>query len=100
MICLSVAKNVLNTTFGLVNRGRPYSRRMRFLNDGLDKVLCRMRKSLINETLYEVSIVFQKRTFCKGKKNIKRKSYEKKVIKSLTVFHNYVGQNTINMQDI
>ena len=68
MICLSVAKNVLNTTFELVNRGRPYSRRMRFLNDGLDKVLCRMRKSLINETLYEVSIVFRKERFVNAKK--------------------------------
>ena len=29
-ICLSVAKNVLNTTFELVNLGRPFLRRMRF----------------------------------------------------------------------
>ena len=41
------------------------------LNDGLDKVLCRMRESLIFATLYEVSIIFWKRKFYKCKESIK-----------------------------
>ena len=38
------------------------------LNDGLDKVLCKMRKSLIFATLYEVSIIFGKDRFINAKK--------------------------------
>ena len=38
------------------------------LIDRLDKVLCGMRKSLIIETLYEVSIVFAKESFINAKK--------------------------------
>ena len=38
------------------------------LIDGLDKVLYGMRKSLIIETLYEVSIVCRKETFINAKK--------------------------------
>ena len=30
LICLSVAKNVIDKTFQLVNLGRPFLRRMRF----------------------------------------------------------------------
>ena len=66
MICFSVAKNVLNTTFELVNQGR--LKDYAFLIDGLDKVLCRMHKSLIIETLYKVSIVFRKESFRNAKK--------------------------------
>ena len=54
-----------------------------FLNGGLDKVLCRMRKSLIIETLYEVSIVFRKESFINAKKVlnlIQSLTNEKKVI--------------------
>ena len=60
------------------------------LNDGLDKALCRMCKSLIIETLYEVSIVFRKESFINAKKVlnfIKSLTNEKEVIKSLTTFH-------------
>ena len=38
------------------------------LNDGLDKVLCKMRKSLIFATLYEVSIILGKDRFINAKK--------------------------------
>ena len=38
------------------------------LIDRLDTVLCGMRKSLIIETLYEVSIVFAKESFINAKK--------------------------------
>ena len=38
------------------------------LNDGLDKVLCKMRKSLIFATLYEVSIIFGKDRLINAKK--------------------------------
>ena len=68
MICLSVVKNVVNTTFELVNRGRPFLKTHALLIDGLDKVLCGMRKSLITETCYEVSIVFRKESYINAKK--------------------------------
>ena len=48
-----------------------------------------MRKSLIIETLYEVSIVFRKESFINAKKVlnfIQSLTNEKKVIKSLTAF--------------
>ena len=51
--------------------------------NGLDKVLCRMRKSLIIETLYEVSLVFRKESFINAKKVlnfIQSLTNEKKVI--------------------
>ena len=60
------------------------------LIDGLDKVLCRMRRSLMIETLYEVSIVFRKEKFHKCRESIKlytNLANEKKGIKSLTAFH-------------
>ena len=38
------------------------------LNNGLDKVLWRMRKSLIFATLYKVSIIFGKESFINAKK--------------------------------
>ena len=60
------------------------------LIDGLDKALCGMCKSLIIETLYEVSIVFRKESFMNAKKIlnfIQSLTNEKKVIKALTVFH-------------
>ena len=47
MIYLSIVKNVLNTTFELE---------------------CGMRKSLITETCYEVSIVFRKESYIHAKK--------------------------------
>ena len=59
------------------------------LNNGLDKVLCGMRKSLIIETLYEVSIVFRKESFINAKKSlnfIQSLTNEKKGMKSLTAF--------------
>ena len=68
MICLSVVKNVLNTTFELVNRGRPFLKTHALFIDGLDKVLCGMRKSLKIETCYEVSIVFRKESYINAKK--------------------------------
>ena len=37
------------------------------LNYGLEKVLCRIRKSLIFAKLYEVSIIFRKESFINGK---------------------------------
>ena len=49
-----------------------------------------MRKSLITETLYEVSIVFRKESFINAKKVlnfIQSLTNERKVIKSLTAFH-------------
>ena len=49
-----------------------------------------MRKSLIIETLYEVSIVFRKGSFKNTKKVlnfIQSLTNEKKVIKPLTAFH-------------
>ena len=59
------------------------------LIDGLDKVLCGMRKSLIIES-YEVSLVLRKESFINAKKVlnfIQSLTNEKKVIKSLTAFH-------------
>ena len=59
------------------------------LNDGLDKVLCRMRGSLLFATLNEVSIIFEKESFINVKKVlylIQSLTNEKKVIKSLTAF--------------
>ena len=59
------------------------------LNDGLDKVLCGMRKSHIIETSCEVIIVFRKESFINSKKVInfiQILTNEKKVIKSLTAF--------------
>ena len=50
-----------------------------------------MRKSLIIETLYEVSIVFRKESFINAKKVlnfIQSLTNKKKVLKSLTAFHN------------
>ena len=38
------------------------------LNNGLDKVLWRMRKSLVFATLYKVSIIFGKESFINAKK--------------------------------
>ena len=84
MICLSIVKNVLNTTFELVNRGGPFLKTHALLIDGLDKVLCGMRKSLITETCYEVSIVFRKESYINAKKVlsfIQSLTNEKKVIK-------------------
>ena len=49
-----------------------------------------MRKSLIIETLYEVSIVFRKESFINAKKVLKftqSLTNEKKVTKSLTALH-------------
>ena len=51
---------------------------------------CGMRKSLIIEALYEVSIVFRKESIINAKKVlnfIQSLTNEKKVIKSLTAFH-------------
>ena len=39
-----------------------------FLKGDLDKVLCRMRKSLIFATLYGENIIFQKESFINAKK--------------------------------
>ena len=60
------------------------------LNNGLDKVLRGMCKSLIIKALYEVSIVFRKEIFINAKKVlnlIQSLTNEKKVIKPLTAFH-------------
>ena len=38
------------------------------LNDGLDKVLCKMGKSLIFATWYQESIIFVKESFINAKK--------------------------------
>ena len=68
-LCLSVSRNVLNAAFELVNQGRSFLRRMRaLLNDGLDKVLCRMWKSLIFATFATItlSIIFEKESFING----------------------------------
>ena len=68
-LCLSVSRNVLNAAFELVNQGRSFLRRMRaLLNDGLDKVLCRMCKSLIFATFATItlSIIFEKESFING----------------------------------
>ena len=57
------------------------------LIDGPDKVLCGMHKSLIIETLYEVSSVFRKESFINAKKVlnfIQSLINERKVIKFLT----------------
>ena len=62
MIYLSIVKNVLNTTFELE---------------------CGMRKSLITETCYEVSIVFRKESYIHAKKvlnSIQSLTNEKTVI--------------------
>ena len=94
MICLSVTKNVLNTTFGLVNRGRAFLRRMRFLAMA-KTVLCRMRKSLIFALLFEVSIFFEKESFINAKKVlnfIQNLINEKKVAKFLTAFRIYPNE--------
>ena len=51
-----------------------------------------MCKSLMIETLYEVSIVFRKESFINTKKVlnfIQSLANEKKVIKSLTAFHRF-----------
>ena len=58
-------------------------------NYGLNKVLCRMRKSLIFAKLYEVSIVLGKESFINGKvlNFIQSLIDKKKVIKSLTASH-------------
>ena len=69
------------------------------LNNGLDKVLRGMRKSLIIEKLYEVSIVFRKENFINAKKVlnfIRSLTNEKKVIKSLTAFHRYLSKTFLN----
>ena len=61
-----------------------------YLNDGLDKVVCRMLKSLTFPTLYKVSIIFGKESFINAKKvlnSIQSLINEKKVIKSLMAFH-------------
>ena len=50
-----------------------------------------MRKSLVIETLYEVSIAFRKESFTNAKKIlnfIQSLTNEKKLMKSLTAFHN------------
>ena len=50
-----------------------------------------MRKSLVIETLYEVSIAFRKESFINAKKIlnfIQSLTNEKKLMKSLTAFHN------------
>ena len=94
MICLSVTKNVLNTTFGPVNRGRAFLRRMHFLAM-VKTVLCRMRKSLIFALLFEVSIFFEKESFINAKKVlnfIQNLINEKKVAKFLTAFRIYPNE--------
>ena len=61
-----------------------------FLNDGVDKVLCRMAGSIIFAKLYEVSIIFEKESFINTKKVlnfIQSLTNKIKVIKSLTAFH-------------
>ena len=59
------------------------------LKDGLDKVLCRMHKSLTFMILFEVSIIFGKESFISTKKVsnfIQSLINKKKVINSLTQF--------------
>ena len=54
-----------------------------------------MRKSLIIETLYKLSIVFRKESFINAKKRLnflQSHTNEKKVIKSLTVFHTVLSR--------
>ena len=61
-----------------------------FLNNGLDKVLCRICESLIFATLNKVSIIFEKISFINVKKVlnfIQNLTNEKKVLKSLMAFH-------------
>ena len=77
MIYLSVAKNDLNTTFELVNRGRPFFKAHALLIHGLDKALCGMHESLIIETINTNKVLNFRQSL----------TNEKKVIKSLTTFH-------------
>ena len=63
------------------------------LNNGLDKVLCKMRESLIFATLYEVNVIFEKETFINAKKVlnfIQCLIILKKVTKSLAASHKKV----------
>ena len=63
---------------------------MTLLKDGLDKVLCRTRKSLIFSTLCEVSIIFGRESFIDAKNVLNfivNLINGKKVIKLLTEFH-------------
>ena len=63
---------------------------MTLLKDGLDKVLCRTRKSLIFSTLCEVSIIFGRESFIDAKNVLNfivSLINGKKVIKLLTEFH-------------
>lgn len=96
MICLSVAKNALNTAFELVFKMHT------LLSNGLDKVLCRMRKSLIFATLNEVNIIFGKESFINTKKVlnfIQSLTTEKKIIKSLTAFHRVLTREYRHFQE-
>ena len=61
-------QNVPNTAFELINQGRPSFKTHTLLNYCLDKVLCRMRRSLIFATLNEISITFEKENFINAKK--------------------------------
>ena len=63
---------------------------MRLLNNDLDKVLYRMRESLIFAKLNEVSIIFEKESFIIVKivlNFIQSLTNKKKVIKFLTAYH-------------
>ena len=63
---------------------------MRLLNNDLDKVLYRMRESLIFAKLNEVSIIFEKESFINAKivlNFIQSLTNKKKVIKFLTAYH-------------
>ena len=89
MICLNVAKNVLNTTFELVNWGRPFLRHMRFKQWSRQSVTWNAQKSY-NWAIIRSKYCFRKESFISAKKVlnfIQTLANEKKVINPLTAFH-------------
>ena len=88
MICLSVTKNVLNTTFELVNWGRPFLRHISFKQWSRQSLTWNAQKSYNWDIIW--SIVFRKESFINAKKVlnfIQSLTNEKKVINPLTAFH-------------
>ena len=65
-ICLSVTKNVHNTTFEVLTQSRPFFKMHALLNNGLDKTLCRICKKILFPIL--ISIILEKESFINAKK--------------------------------
>ena len=83
MWCLSVAKNVLNTTFELVNWGRPFLRCMCFKQWSRQSLMWNAQKSYNNWDIIR-SIVFRKASIKLHTQSLYK---WKESIKPLTAFH-------------